>query len=191
MPALNNFSVRHWKVLAFLAFFRSAFPWWGRPLTVKKTSWKFRNIFMKAQTLSYISLNFSILSYIYIFLNIHLYRAFGSNCRILFLQCKVVCDCMLITGEAYMKIRAPSCRAGSIHTNFNLYVTKFAAIDWSFKKNWTYLLTICILQTQGNPNVIICKALKLSFGAMKLIFRIIGTPALDSAYNVSVQYNNT
>jgi hypothetical protein len=39
---------------------------------------------MKAQTLSYIFLNFSILSYI--FLNIHLYRAFGSNCRILFLQ---------------------------------------------------------------------------------------------------------
>jgi hypothetical protein len=37
---------------------------------------------MKAQTLSYIFLNFSILSYI--FLNIHLYRAFGSNCRILF-----------------------------------------------------------------------------------------------------------
>jgi hypothetical protein len=37
---------------------------------------------MKAQTLSYIFLNFSILSYI--FLNIHLYIAFGSNCRILF-----------------------------------------------------------------------------------------------------------
>jgi hypothetical protein len=42
---------------------------------------------MKAQTLSYIFLNFSILSYI--FLNIHLYRAFGSNCGILFLQCMV------------------------------------------------------------------------------------------------------
>jgi hypothetical protein len=41
---------------------------------------------MEAQTLSYIFLNFSILSYI--FLNIHLYRAFGSNCRILFLQCR-------------------------------------------------------------------------------------------------------
>jgi hypothetical protein len=41
---------------------------------------------MKTHTLSYIFLNFSILSYI--FLNIHLYRAFGSNCRILFLQCR-------------------------------------------------------------------------------------------------------
>jgi hypothetical protein len=42
---------------------------------------------MKAQTLSYIFLNFSILSFI--FLNIHLDRAFGSNCRILFLQCSI------------------------------------------------------------------------------------------------------
>jgi hypothetical protein len=40
-------------------------------------SWKFRNIFMKARTLSSIFLNFSILSYW--FLNIHLYRAFGSK----------------------------------------------------------------------------------------------------------------
>jgi hypothetical protein len=39
--------------------------------TVKKTFWKFRNIFMKARTLISIFLNFSILSYR--FLNIHLY----------------------------------------------------------------------------------------------------------------------
>jgi hypothetical protein len=44
---------------------------------VKNPSWKFRNIFMKARTLSSIFLNFSILSYW--FLNIHLYRAFGSK----------------------------------------------------------------------------------------------------------------
>jgi hypothetical protein len=46
-------------------------------ITVKNPSWKFRNIFMKARTLSSIFLNFSILSYL--FLNIHLYRAFGSK----------------------------------------------------------------------------------------------------------------
>jgi hypothetical protein len=45
--------------------------------TVKNPSWKFRNIFMKAQTLSSIFLNFSILSYC--FLNIHLYTSFGSK----------------------------------------------------------------------------------------------------------------
>jgi hypothetical protein len=47
------------------------------PHTVKNPSWKFRNIFMKARTISSIFLNFSILSYW--FLNIHLYRAFGSK----------------------------------------------------------------------------------------------------------------
>jgi hypothetical protein len=45
--------------------------------TVKNPSWKFRNIFMKARTLSSIFLNFSILSHW--FLNIHPYRAYGSK----------------------------------------------------------------------------------------------------------------
>jgi hypothetical protein len=46
-------------------------------VTVKNPSWKFRNIFMKARTLSSIFLNFSVLSHW--FLNIHLYRAFSSK----------------------------------------------------------------------------------------------------------------
>jgi hypothetical protein len=46
-------------------------------LTVKNPSWKFRNIFMKARTLSSIFLKVSILSYW--FLNIHLYTGFGSK----------------------------------------------------------------------------------------------------------------
>jgi hypothetical protein len=49
----------------------------GSAHTVKNPSWKFRNIFMKARTLSSIFLNFSILSYW--FLNIHLYTGFGSK----------------------------------------------------------------------------------------------------------------
>jgi hypothetical protein len=64
---------------------------------------------MKTQTLSYIFLNFSILSYI--FLNIHLYRAFGSNCRILFLQCRTEIDSwlnVLVEKEKWREGRKPA-----------------------------------------------------------------------------------
>jgi hypothetical protein len=95
---LQTFSFHIWRVttkwnFSRLAFFHSItsnyYNLWVILIsfhTVKNPSWKFRNIFMKARTLSSIFLNFSILSYW--FLNIHLYTGFGSKLpHTFFLQC--------------------------------------------------------------------------------------------------------